>query len=92
MVVCLKAPPRKSPVLPPRFAIMISFRFIISFATFLREKLLIQLTLQVGEFSKRGLSSFTTTGYSDIERHENNVQPTSNDWNWVDDVKSSQKS
>lgn len=71
---------------------MISFRFIISLATFLREKLIIQLTMQVGEFSKRGLSSFTNSGYNDIERHENDVQPASHDWNWVDDVKSSQKS
>lgn len=71
---------------------MISFRFIIFFETFLRETLFNSINFQVGEFSKRGLSSFTNTGYNDIERHENNVQPTNNDWNWVDDVKSSQKS
>lgn len=40
---------------------------------------------QVGEFSKRGLSSFTNTGYNDIERREE-VQ-SNQEWNWVDDVK-----
>lgn len=42
---------------------------------------------QVGEFSKRGLSSFTNTGYNDIEKTDN-VQ-SNQDWNWVDDVKNS---
>lgn len=40
---------------------------------------------KVGEFSKRGFSSFTNTGYNDIERRDNAA--SNQDWNWVEDVK-----